>query len=226
VSPGSRTGTLVYIPIQHTTPRKDNPLPDDHSPQPSPTSAGLVRVQALNWNTPVLVDGEPLDVAASQKVFNHSPDGFAWGYNGSGPAQLALAILLRHTDSDTALRLHQHFKQDFVARWPQAGPLNEQIPLRDWLAAHATSNDHLANDEQVVRMHMNRPRPGVTTDHPEETDDNPTRPSASDRSPSRATDTPASRPGPGGVVRDPRQPNPPQQSHQASAHMPTATPNI
>lgn len=26
-------------------------------------------------------------------LFNHSPDGFEWGYGGSGPAQLALAIL-------------------------------------------------------------------------------------------------------------------------------------
>jgi hypothetical protein len=75
-------------------------MPDDHNPQPSPTNAGLVRVQALSRNTPVLVDGEPLDPAASRKVYNHSPDGFAWGYNGSGPAQLALAILMRHTDAD------------------------------------------------------------------------------------------------------------------------------
>jgi len=26
-------------------------------------------------------------------LFNHSPTGFEWGYGGSGPAQLALAIL-------------------------------------------------------------------------------------------------------------------------------------
>lgn len=28
-------------------------------------------------------------------LFNHSPTGFEWGYGGSGPAQLALAILDR-----------------------------------------------------------------------------------------------------------------------------------
>lgn len=27
---------------------------------------------------------------------NHSPDGFEWGYSGSGPAQLALAIVADH----------------------------------------------------------------------------------------------------------------------------------
>jgi hypothetical protein len=26
-------------------------------------------------------------------LYNHSPTGFAWGYGGSGPAQLALALL-------------------------------------------------------------------------------------------------------------------------------------
>lgn len=30
---------------------------------------------------------------AFQEIRNHSPDGFNWGYAGSGPAQLALAIL-------------------------------------------------------------------------------------------------------------------------------------
>jgi len=35
-----------------------------------------------------------LDPKPSQMLYNHSPDGFEWGYAGSGPAQLALAILL------------------------------------------------------------------------------------------------------------------------------------
>ena len=42
----------------------------------------------------VLVDGVPLDHKGSCKVYNHSPTGFSWGYGGSGPSQLALAILL------------------------------------------------------------------------------------------------------------------------------------
>jgi uncharacterized protein (DUF2249 family) len=29
-------------------------------------------------------------------LYNHSPNGFEWGYGGSGPAQLALAILADH----------------------------------------------------------------------------------------------------------------------------------
>lgn len=50
---------------------------------------------------------------------NHSPEGFQWGYAGSGPAQLALAILAHHTrDDDKAVKHYQRFKFDVLARWP------------------------------------------------------------------------------------------------------------
>lgn len=71
----------------------------------------------------VFVDGVMLDPARSQRLFNHSPDGFSWGYGGSGPAQLALALLLEAgVDDETAVRLHQAFKDEFVATWPHDGP--------------------------------------------------------------------------------------------------------
>lgn len=48
---------------------------------------------------------------------NHSPTGFAWGYGGSGPAQLALAMLADHFGDDRkALRLYQRFKDAYLAR--------------------------------------------------------------------------------------------------------------
>ncbi len=58
---------------------------------------------------------------------NHSPDGFSWGFSGSGPAQLALAILAHHlahskkrTVADsTALGLYQRFKEVVVAAMDQ-----------------------------------------------------------------------------------------------------------
>jgi hypothetical protein len=50
-------------------------------------------------------------------LFNHSPTGFNWGYGGSGPAQLALAILADLLGDDVlAVRLHQPFKWQVVAR--------------------------------------------------------------------------------------------------------------
>lgn len=96
------------------------------------------RITASAWGDPVLVDGVWLDLEESQGVWNHSPTGFAWGYGGSGPAQLALAILLRFTDADTATALHQQFKWDHVARWRQAGPLDELVDVPAWLARKTT----------------------------------------------------------------------------------------
>jgi hypothetical protein len=50
-------------------------------------------------------------------LVNHSPTGFAWGYSGSGPAQLALAILADWMACDQAARaLHQRFKAAAIAR--------------------------------------------------------------------------------------------------------------
>lgn len=59
-------------------------------------------------------------------VRNHSPTGFEWGYLGSGPAQLALALLVHyyeHTGGtrdlarDLALLNYQRFKERIVARF-------------------------------------------------------------------------------------------------------------
>lgn len=47
---------------------------------------------------------------------DHSPDGFSYGYGGSGPAQLALALLADATGSDAiACSLYQQFKWHIVA---------------------------------------------------------------------------------------------------------------
>ena len=57
----------------------------------------------------VTVDGESLPPRSDLR--DHSPDGLEWGYGGSGPSQLALAILAHHLSSDEeALELYQEFK--------------------------------------------------------------------------------------------------------------------
>jgi len=62
----------------------------------------------------VTVTGRPLNPRLD--LWNHSPTGFEWGYGGSGPAQLALAILADHLgDNDEALNLYQEFKRNVVA---------------------------------------------------------------------------------------------------------------
>ena len=67
-------------------------------------------------------DGSDLDIAPSLALRAHSPTGFDWGHAGSGPAQLALALLLDITGApDIALHHYQDFKAEFVARWPCPG---------------------------------------------------------------------------------------------------------
>jgi hypothetical protein len=57
----------------------------------------------------VLVDGRPLDPKLD--LANKSPTGFAWGYGGSGPGQLALAILADYLQDDQETqRWYQAFK--------------------------------------------------------------------------------------------------------------------
>lgn len=63
-------------------------------------------------------DGSPLAIGPSLRVRTHSPTGFEWGYAGSGPAQLALALLLDATGSArTADRCYHWFKWSVVVAW-------------------------------------------------------------------------------------------------------------
>jgi len=55
------------------------------------------------------------------RYVNHSPTGFEWGYGGSGPAQLAFAILLDHFGNpEVARAFHQDFKWYVIARLQSA----------------------------------------------------------------------------------------------------------
>lgn len=67
-------------------------------------------------NLMLFVDGKAVELKPSLEAWNHSPSGFNAGYLGSGPAQSALGILLHVLkDKTIAIRLHQKFKQDFLA---------------------------------------------------------------------------------------------------------------
>lgn len=70
----------------------------------------------------LFVDGIRISPARSLKYRNHSPDGFGWGYGGSGPSQLALAILLELTDDPQFAQKHyQDFKFEFIATLADPG---------------------------------------------------------------------------------------------------------
>lgn len=57
----------------------------------------------------------------------HSPTGLEFGYGGSGPADMALNILLMFTTKELAYSLYQQFKWKFIA--VPGNPLI--IPVKD-----------------------------------------------------------------------------------------------
>ena len=77
-----------------------------------------VIIRGLQSTGQVWIGDKELLPDRSIKLRNHSPTGFAWGYGGSGPSQLALAIMLELTDNvGLALDLYCDFKWAFVSRW-------------------------------------------------------------------------------------------------------------
>lgn len=84
------------------------------------------------WVVTVQLVGDHGKERPLHHVEYHSPDGFSWGYGGSGPADLALSILSdmlgeRLTKSklvkgkSVSWDMHQRFKWAFVQTWPQEG---------------------------------------------------------------------------------------------------------
>jgi len=85
----------------------------------------------------VRFDGVRLDPGRCQGLLNYSRDGFAWGYEGSAPAQLALAILLKAGVAvEDAVRLHRQFKREFLATVPFEGALILRVDVLAWVDTH------------------------------------------------------------------------------------------
>ena len=92
----------------------------------------------------------------------HSPNGFEWGYGGSGPADLALNIVeavLKEIGYDgprmicwedwtcfsLAGRLHQDFKWEFIGGMPEEGGEISFENITDWIEQH--------NDDELQRWY-------------------------------------------------------------------------
>jgi hypothetical protein len=80
-------------------------------------------------------DEDGIAHATAKHVERHSPTGIEWGYRGSGPADLALSILTRFADAETAQALYQRFKAEVIARVPDEGGVIQADQVRSWLAA-------------------------------------------------------------------------------------------
>ena len=77
----------------------------------------------------------------------HSPDGFEWGYGGSGPAQLALALSADVLgDDEAALAVYQQLKFRVVARLPADGWQLTDGELAEAIRTLADAGDETRSD--------------------------------------------------------------------------------
>ena len=96
----------------------------------------------------VTVDGWWLD--PRHDLRSHSPCGFEWGYGGSGPAQLALALLADALgDDETALDWYQVFKREFVAQFEHSCWRLTQAQIRDWIRELLKPRSDEADPENI-----------------------------------------------------------------------------
>lgn len=73
-----------------------------------------ITLKRTNAKFLVFVDGKPITPVKSLKIRAHSPTGFNAGYAGSGPAQTALAIMLKLLPKHEAARCYQNFKFKYL----------------------------------------------------------------------------------------------------------------
>jgi hypothetical protein len=82
-------------------------------------------------------EGDPIyELPPRNDLRNHSPDGFEWGYVGSGPAQLALALLAHVLGDELALDNYQDYKFDVLVGLPNGEWLITQDSIEAWVEEH------------------------------------------------------------------------------------------
>ena len=85
----------------------------------------------------------------SLQIVNHNPDDFQWGHWGSGPAQLAAAILYEVTeDLNRSRQYYQFFKHDHVGKWHGDTFTISETEVWDWLKSveRLRHSNRLCND--------------------------------------------------------------------------------
>jgi hypothetical protein len=109
-------------------------------------------------------DGWMTPLPMRNDLRNHSPDGPEWGYAGSGPAQLALAILSDAIGERAALDHYQDFKSAVVAGLPHDRWELGRAAVRAWYEKHrGPERDGAVDPEAMAEAPM--PSPGAIADH-------------------------------------------------------------
>lgn len=95
-------------------------------------SVGPARVTVTR--TGLFEGGCPRPLSPRYDLRNHSPDGYQWSYCGSGPAQLALALLCDALgDDERAQRWYQDFKFARIATLLTDHWTMTEDEIREWV---------------------------------------------------------------------------------------------
>src|SRR4051812_14472358 len=113
-----------------------------HGGRNLPETLGLGGVSVVRFDSAEII--VKIDPRVSLAIRNHSPTGFNWGYEGSGPAQLALALLLDFLEADgtAAVECYQEFKRSIVASWQKDDWTISGAEIRTWLEDRFYENLH------------------------------------------------------------------------------------
>lgn len=103
---------------------------------PRPAGSGEVKAifQANESSSPIVYEWTEKDWC--NDIVDHSPTGVTWGYNGSGPSQMALAVLVsylvnrfgytREFAGGVAKKYYMKFREEFIA----PAPMNETLVIQ------------------------------------------------------------------------------------------------
>jgi hypothetical protein len=86
-----------------------------------------------------------------QHEVRHSPDGFEWGYSGSGPSDLARSLLFDHMVYETDVLAgssgrivednYMAFRDAIVAKLPKDGWAIATSQIESWLEVHSLAGE-------------------------------------------------------------------------------------
>lgn len=105
---------------------------------------GLLTPETPRYLDHICRHDNPRARAFVSKYGCHSPSGFAWGYGGSGPAELALMILIDlGLSHQQAWDLHQSLKSSVIAQLTGDTWTLSEHDLREWLSYTAVGRQRL-----------------------------------------------------------------------------------
>lgn len=109
-------------------------------------------IQGVYHENAVYIDGARISTANSRRLRDHAPDGgVSWGYGGSGPSQLALALLLHFgATDDEALSWYREFKEEVIVPLPPENFTMKNERVKEWVEAKRIFTNEIEGDNDVL----------------------------------------------------------------------------